>query len=125
MVGRVLIADDEYDSRTIASEALEAAGFGTLLAVNGEEAVAFTLRYRPDVILLDLSMPKMNGWDAVKRIKSESGPRAAAVIAFTAHAMLGDEAKALAAGFDDYLSKPCIPSKIVEKVKKWMSKGRT
>ena len=113
---RVLIADDDYDNRTIAQEVLKKAGYQTIVATNGEEALSLALHEKPDLILLDLSMPKISGWDVAKHLRADPHFKQVPIIAFTAHAMNGDAAKAMAVGCDGYLSKPCSPREIVAKV---------
>jgi two-component system cell cycle response regulator DivK len=122
MNGKILVADDDFDNRTIVREALEAAGYDVLMAVNGEEALEQTKREKPRVLLLDLSMPKLNGWEVAKQIRQEPELSGTVVIAFTAHALVGDELKAKAAGCDDYISKPCLPREVVEKVASWIER---
>jgi two-component system cell cycle response regulator DivK len=118
MTALILIADDDFDNRTIAQQILEAAGYRTLLAVNGLEAVALNDREKPDLLLLDLSMPKMNGWDVAKKIRQDEKQGHLPIIAFTAHALAGEAEKAKAAGCDEYLAKPCAPKEIAETVKR-------
>lgn len=118
MSATILIADDDYDNRAILRQALEASGFRVLEAVNGEEALQAVQAQSPDLILLDLSMPKMNGWEAAKRLRQLPQAAAVPIFAFTAHALQGDEVKARAAGCDDYVSKPCIPREVVEKIRR-------
>jgi two-component system cell cycle response regulator DivK len=125
MNGRVLIADDDFDNRVIAQEALEASGYEVDLATNGQETLEQVAQRKPDVLLLDLSMPKVNGWEVAKRIREMPAMASAVIIAFTAHALVGDELKAKAAGCDDYLSKPCLPKEIVDKVAFWVAQRRT
>ena len=117
---KVLVADDDFDNRTIVREVLEAAGYEVQLATNGEEALEQTSRGKPDILLLDLSMPKVNGWEVAKRIREAPALSNTVIIAFTAHALVGDELKAKAAGCDDYLSKPCLPKEVVQKVAAWV-----
>ena len=117
---KILVADDDSDNRTIVTETLEAAGYQVCVAANGLEAIEVAVRESPGVILLDLFMPKLDGWKAAERMKQIPQTAKIPIIAFTAHAMTGDELKAKSAGCDDYLSKPCLPSKIIEKVKQWI-----
>jgi len=119
---KVLVADDDFDNRTIVREVLETAGYEVQLAQNGEEALEQTSREKPDILLLDLSMPKMNGWEVAKRIREAPAIADTVIIAFTAHALVGDELKAKAAGCDDYLSKPCLPKEVVQKVTEWVGR---
>lgn len=122
MIYKILVADDDFDNRTIAAESLESLGYRVLQATNGLETIAAAGRETPDLILLDLSMPKLDGWETVKRLKALPQTAKIPVIAFTAHAMIGDEKKAKAAGCDDYLTKPCPPKKIAEKAGEWLRK---
>ena len=122
MTAEILVADDDFDNRTIVQEALEAAGYNVILATNGEEALDLAHSKKPAVLILDLSMPKMNGWEVAKRIRQDKTLSGTAIIAFTAHALVGDELKAKASGCDDYLSKPCLPKEVVAKVAFWLGK---
>jgi two-component system cell cycle response regulator DivK len=122
MACRILVVDDDIDNRTISSEILAAAGHTVLTATNGLEAIDIAVKERPDMIFMDLSMPKMSGWEAASKLKAMPELSKTPIIAFTAHAMVGDEKKAVDAGCNDYLTKPCVPKAILEKVKKWSPK---
>src|SRR5687768_2247725 len=100
MKTRILVADDDFDNRTIAKEVLEMAGYAVLEASNGAEALEMTLREKPALVLLDLSMPKMSGWEVAKNIRLSEEVKDTPVVAFTAHALRGDDLKAKAAGCD-------------------------
>ena len=116
----ILIADDDYDNRTIAATALLAAGFRVVEAEDGQKALELALKEKPDLVLLDLSMPGLDGWEVARRIRSGSpspGPR---LVAFTAHAMQGAEEAAKRAGCDGFLTKPCRPMDIVRCVQGWI-----
>ena len=113
----ILVADDEPDNRAIMTAALTASGYRVCEAAGGTEAVALALRERPDLILLDMAMPGMSGWDAVRLIKGMPETRHIPVFAFTAYALEGDELKAKEAGCDGYVSKPCVPREVVEKIR--------
>src|SRR5665213_3788248 len=117
---KVMVADDDFDNRTIAQEALEGAGYDVVVVTNGVEAMENIAVEKPAVLLLDLSMPKLNGWEVAKQIRQRPELSSIAIIAFTAHALVGDELKAKASGCDDYLSKPCLPKEIVQKVRLWV-----
>lgn len=122
MSGLVLIADDDADSRAVAGDALRLAGFEVAEAADGGEALASAARRAPDVILLDLSMPNVDGWEAARRLRQ--GPCARVpIVAFTARAMPGDRERALAAGCDDYLAKPCSPREVVRKASSWAGRS--
>ena len=122
MLPKILVADDDLDNRTIATEALEAAGYEVFCAVNGLEAVNLAVKELPDLILLDLSMPVMDGWHSVERLKNDPDTAKIPVIAFTAHALKNEMEKAKAAGCDDVLTKPCAPRQMIERVKQWLPK---
>ena len=121
---KVLVADDDLDNRTIAKEILEAFDFEVVLAIDGEEALAMIKSERPAVVVLDMSMPKLNGWEVAKLVREDASLRDIPLIAFTAHALVGDQLKATTAGCDDYISKPCPPRDLVAKVKSWVAKQR-
>ena len=120
MIPKILVADDDFDNRTIVQQALEAAGYAVVTATNSEEALERVASETPQVLLLDLSMPKMNGWEVAKRLRENPAYDAMPIIAFTAHALVGEELKAKAAGCDDYISKPCLPKDVVAKLAYWI-----
>lgn len=119
---KVLVAEDNMDNRIIAVEILEAFGYEVVQASNGLEAMEMTVKEKPDLVLLDLSMPKMDGWEVVQQLKSSDETSKIPVIAFTAHAMMGDDRKAKDAGCDDYIAKPCTPKNLIKKVDEWVDK---
>ena len=124
MSAKILVADDDLDNRTIAEETLASSGYQVCVATDGLEVLDLVSREKPDVVLLDLSMPKMNGWQVARKLKSDPDLARIPVIAFTAHAMRGDEQKARDAGCDDFLTKPCTPKKILEKVRQWLDSSK-
>ena len=91
--------------------------------MNGEEGVAIARRERPDLILMDMSLPVMNGWDATRALKGDPATRTIPVIALTAHAMSGDRAKALAAGCDDFDTKPIDLPRLLTKIETLLQAG--
>jgi len=117
---KILIADDDFDNRTILTQALEGAGFSVVQATDGQEAVDTALKELPVLIFMDLSMPKMSGWEAAKRLRQFPQMAQVPIFAFTAHALQGDETKAKAAGCDDFVTKPCVPREVVKKVQEWL-----
>jgi CheY-like chemotaxis protein len=123
MKPKILVADDDADNRAIAQDALEMAGYDVVTATDGEEALEKISSEKPAVILLDLSMPKVDGWEVARRVRANQGLAHVPIIAFTAHALVGEELKAKSAGCDDYLSKPCVPKTLVARVAFWV--GRT
>jgi CheY-like chemotaxis protein len=120
----ILIADDDLDNREIAKEILEAHGFSVLIATNGIEAVELARSKKPAVILMDLSMPKLDGWQATKMLKEDPATKNIVIIAYTAHASRADEAKAIAGQCDDYVSKPCPPKILLTKITDWLEQIR-
>lgn len=102
----VLIAEDNAVNRELLRELLEARGYSVDEACNGKEALEKIAQSRPDMLLLDLSMPVMDGFATLRKIREDSAIASLPVLAVTAYAMRGDQEKAMAAGFDGYLSKP-------------------
>src|SRR5689334_7513623 len=113
-----LVADDEPDNLATLSLAITFLGASVTCARNGREAVVLADQIRPTVILLDLSMPVMDGWEALKAIKKLSGMEYTVIIALTAHAMIGDKERSLEAGFNGYIAKPFRPSHLQEELRR-------
>lgn len=116
---RILVADDDLDNRTILEMALRRAGHEVIEAKNGEEALSQTALERPDLIFLDMSMPKMDGWTVTQKLRENPELCRTFIVAFTAHAMQGDLQKTMAVGCDAYVSKPCRPSEVVRQIEAW------
>jgi two-component system cell cycle response regulator DivK len=104
-VKRILIVEDVDFSRDLLTQLLEEE-FEVIAAADGRAGIAAAERERPDLILMDLSLPVIDGWEATRRLKAHADLKTIPIIALTAHAMRGDEAKAKAAGCDDFLTKP-------------------
>lgn len=119
---RVLVADDNDGNRELARQVL-VDGFDVLLAPDGVAALEQVRRERPDLVLLDLSMPRMNGWDVARALKADPATREISLVACTAHAMSGDRERALAVGFDGYLAKPYRPRELVSCVEDFLGPG--
>jgi len=117
---RVLLVEDNADNREVIRTILTHYGYEVIEAHNGEDGVELAQSARPDIILMDLSLPKIDGWEAASRIKSKAELKRIPIIAITAHAMSGDEQKALEKGCDGYLAKPCTPKSVVELVEKYL-----
>ncbi len=117
---RILIVEDNPDNRILVTDLLESMGYTVLHAVDGEQGVQIAHSEKPDVILMDLSLPVKDGWDATREIKAVPALNAIPVIALTAHAMTGDREKALAAGCDDYVTKPIDMAALVTKIKAYL-----
>ncbi|MBN1964648.1 MAG: response regulator [Anaerolineae bacterium] len=103
---RILIVEDNPDNRTLINDILVALEYTVIEAIDGEEGISMARREQPDLILMDLSLPTMDGWTATRQIKSNPALSHIPIIALTAHAMVGDREKALDAGCDDYIAKP-------------------
>ena len=116
----ILIVEDQEDNRTILRDLLGKAGYETVEAVNGEDGVALALAKRPDLILMDIQLPVMDGYEATRRIKANAELKAIPVIAVTSYALSGDEAKARAAGCDAYVAKPFSPRQLLAKVREYL-----
>jgi two-component system, cell cycle response regulator DivK len=123
MIQRILIVEDQEDNCAILRDLLGAAGFELIEATTGEEGVALTARERPDLILMDIQLPVMDGYEATRRIKSDAALRPIPIIAVTSYALSGDEAKARAAGCDAYVSKPFSPRQLLAKVRELLPSG--
>jgi two-component system, cell cycle response regulator DivK len=116
----VLLVEDNPHNRKIFSGMLTHAGFRVLEAADGQTALEQVAAERPELILMDLSIPGIDGWECTRRLKADPKTRAIPIIALTAHAMRGDEERAIAAGCDGYLAKPISPKKVVEEVKRYL-----
>ncbi len=103
---RVLLVEDNFDNFEMVRFLLERADYTVVGARNGREAVTAAHEHKPDVILMDLSLPEMDGWEAAREIKSDPEVAGIPLIALTAHTLPGDRQKAMEAGFDNYISKP-------------------
>lgn len=113
----VLIVDDVFDNISIAETVLQFNGAEVRHAVNGREGLEMIETYKPNLILLDLSMPVMNGWEMHKRLRESPDTKSIPVIALTAHAMQGDKEKVMEAGFDGYIAKPFSVSILIDDIK--------
>ncbi|MEZ5844853.1 MAG: response regulator [Hyphomicrobiaceae bacterium] len=123
MTHRILVIEDQEDNRAILRDLLDAAGFTYLEAVDGAQGVAAAGRERPDLILMDIQLPEIDGYEATRRIKADPDLAAIPIIAVTSYALSGDEAKARAAGCDDYVTKPYSPRALLAKVRKYLPQG--
>ena len=121
---RVLLVDDYPDAREMYSEYLQFSGFDVVEAGNGMEALQRAAETAPDIILMDLSLPVMDGWEATRRLKAAAATQHIPVIAVSAHAMAGDREKALAAGCDDFDTKPVDFARLRGKIQKLVGEAR-
>ena len=114
----ILLVEDNLHNRRIFQGVLVHAGFVVVEAEDGGRALELVGKQRPDLILMDLSIPVVDGWECTRRLKASPDTREIPIIALTAHAMRGDEDRARKAGCDGYLSKPISPKRVVEEVKR-------
>lgn len=115
-MAKILLVEDNEMNRDMLSRRLERKGHQVVLAVDGQQGVAMAEAERPDLILMDMSLPVLDGWEATRRIKAGEGTRAIPVIALTAHAMSGDRDRAMEAGCNDYDTKPVELARLVAKI---------
>src|SRR2546422_9617549 len=121
MAKRILVAEDEPDNRGIVVKVLTLEGYQTLEAADGRSALTLARREHPDLIVMDLGMPEMEGWEASRRLKADPQTADIPIIALTAFAPRGDEGRAREAGCDGYLPKPCRPQTIRETVRRFLA----
>lgn len=115
-MARILLVEDNELNRDMLSRRLIKKGFEIIIATDGAESIRLAKETLPDLILMDMSLPEMDGWEATQRIKSDSATKQIPVVALTAHAMEADRKKALAAGCDDYDTKPIELSRLLSKI---------
>ena len=118
---RVLLVDDYPDAREMYSEYLEFCGFDVVEAANGIEALERAADAAPDIILMDLSLPVMDGWEATRRLKADKRTASIPVVALTGHALAGISEGARNAGCDAFVTKPCLPEDLVKEIRKVLS----
>jgi two-component system cell cycle response regulator DivK len=118
---RILVVEDNPDNRTLITDLLIALNFQVLEAIDGVQGVEMALQEKPDLILMDLSLPQKDGWEATREIKANSEVAHIPVIALTAHAMLGDRERALEAGCNDYITKPINVMELTSKLKTYIT----
>ena len=120
----VLIVEDYEDAREMYAEYFRYSGFRVAEARNGLEALEIAQKLLPDVILMDLALPGMDGWEATRKLKSDERTRRIPVIAVTGHALSGHSDTARRAGCDAFVSKPCLPDALVAEVRKMLDSTR-
>jgi two-component system cell cycle response regulator DivK len=120
MSKRILVVEDQEDNRQIVRDLLTITDYEVTEAENGEEALASVAMQRPDLILMDIQLPIMDGYEATRRLKADPALRAIPIIAVTSYALSGDEEKALAAGCDDFVPKPFSPRELLAKIRKYL-----
>jgi two-component system cell cycle response regulator DivK len=117
---KILLVEDNEMNRDMLSRRLIKRGFEVVIAVDGAEGVSLAQSIRPELILMDMSLPILDGWEATRRIKAEPDLRAIPIIALTAHAMSGDEQKARDAGCDDFDTKPVDFARLMSKIEAYL-----
>jgi two-component system cell cycle response regulator DivK len=120
MSKRILVIEDHEDNRRILRDLLTSAGYESIEAVTGEEGVALAEAHRPDLILMDIQLPGLDGYEATRRIKANPALRQIPVIAVTSYALSGDEVKAKEAGCDAYVTKPFSPRALLAKIREYL-----
>ena len=115
---RVLVVDDYPDAREMYSEYLEFSGFDVIQAVNGMEALQRAVDAAPDIILMDLSLPVMDGWEATRRLKADERTAGIPILALSGHALTNLSQQAKQAGFDGFVAKPCLPEDLIAEIRK-------
>jgi CheY-like chemotaxis protein len=120
----VLLVEDNEDNLVVYRTILEHVGYKVIEARDGEEGVSQARKELPDLILMDISIPKMDGWEATQRLKSDAATRGIPIIALTAHALEEDRQKAQQAGCDGYLAKPVEPRRVVQEVERFVGPAK-
>jgi len=118
----ILVVDDFADNREMYSQFLSFSGYRVAEAQNGHEALEKAFQLAPDLIVMDLSLPGLDGWEATRRLKADDRTRVIPVIALTGHALAGHSKGAMDAGCDAFITKPCLPERLLEEIKS-MLKG--
>lgn len=122
-MAKVLVVEDNEMNRDMLSRRLQRRGYEVIVSVDGEEGVAKAQSDSPDIILMDMDLPVLDGWAATRKLKSSPDTQSIPVIALTAHAMAGDREKSMDAGCDDYDTKPVEFSRLIEKIEALLSRG--
>jgi two-component system cell cycle response regulator DivK len=121
MTKRILVVEDQEDNRQILRDLLGSAGYDLIEAENGEEALAAVSKHRPDLVLMDIQLPIMDGYEATRRLKADPEFKKIPIIVVTSYALSGDEGKAREAGCDAYVTKPYSPRLLLAKIKEFLS----
>jgi CheY-like chemotaxis protein len=119
----ILLVEDNEMNRDMLSRRLERRGYKVIMAIDGAQGVTKTISERPDLVLMDMSLPIMDGWEATRTLKANPETQSIPIIALTAHAMSGDREKALQAGCDDYDTKPIELNRLIDKIVKFLPKN--
>ena len=124
MAKMVLVVEDQDDNRKIVRDLLTNSGFEVIEAIDGIKGVQLARTHHPDLILMDIQLPGIDGYEATRQIKASDDTKGIPVIALTAHAMAGDKEKTLAAGCDDYDTKPIELPRLLEKINSMLEKAK-
>jgi two-component system cell cycle response regulator DivK len=122
-MAKILLVEDNEMNRDMLARRLARRGYEVVTAVDGTEGMAMAQSVEPDLILMDMSLPVVDGWEAARRLKASRETQAIPIIALTAHAMVGDREKAIEAGCDDYDIKPVEFQRLVDKIDALLNKG--
>jgi CheY-like chemotaxis protein len=117
-MAKVLLVEDNEMNRDMLSRRLIRRGFQVVFAMDGQQGIDLARSERPDIILMDMSLPVIDGWEATRRVKADDATRSVPVIGLTAHAMAGDREKAIEAGCDDYDTKPVELDRLIGKIER-------
>ncbi len=120
MTKRILVVEDQEDNRRILRDLLNSAGFDMIEAEDGQQALTAVAEHRPDLILMDIQLPLLDGYEATRRIKANPDLRAIPIIVVTSYALSGDEGKAREAGCDAYVTKPYSPRQLLAKIREYL-----
>jgi two-component system cell cycle response regulator DivK len=120
MSTRILVVEDQADNRRILRDLLSSVGYEILEAVTGDEGITLATTQHPDLILMDIQLPGMDGYEATRRIKADPELHHIPIIAVTSYALSGDDAQAFAAGCDSYVAKPFSPRALLAKVREYL-----
>jgi len=121
MSNKILVIEDQEDNRRILRDLLTSTGYEVIEAVTGSEGVQMAVSEQPDLILMDIQLPGIDGYEATRQIKAYPDLQQTPIIAVTSYALSGDDAKAYAAGCDDYVTKPFSPKALLNKVRQHLS----
>jgi two-component system cell cycle response regulator DivK len=121
---KVLLVEDNEMNRDMLSRRLVRRGYEVVFAVDGQQGVDLAKSARPDIILMDMSLPVIDGWEATRRVKADDATKSVPVIGLTAHAMSGDREKAMAAGCDDYDTKPVELDRLIGKMERLLGTAK-
>lgn len=122
---RILLVEDNEMNRDMLSRRLERRGYAVICAVDGAQGVEMAVREKPDLVLMDMSLPVLDGWEATRRLKAEPSAQRIPIIALTAHAMASDERQAREAGCDDFDTKPVELPRLLQKIEALLARDNS